>query len=58
VMFWPYMIPYKVTVADAASPDESLRFFFYCGIVVLPVIVIYTFGVYRVFHGKSHERYM
>lgn len=57
VMFWPYMIPYQVTVADAASPDASLQFLFYCGIVVLPVIVVYTFGVYRVFRGKSHERY-
>jgi cytochrome d ubiquinol oxidase subunit II len=56
-MFWPYMIPYTVTVADAASPDASLRFLFYCGIVVLPVIVIYTFGVYRVFRGKAHQRY-
>jgi cytochrome bd ubiquinol oxidase subunit II len=57
VMFWPYMIPYNVTVADAASPDASLQFLFYCGIVVLPVIVIYTFGVYRVFRGKAHQRY-
>jgi cytochrome d ubiquinol oxidase subunit II len=57
VMFWPYMIPYKVTIADAASPDASLRFLFYCGIVVLPVILLYTFGVYRVFRGKAHQRY-
>ncbi len=57
VMFWPYMIPYQVTVADAASPDASLQFLFYCGVVVLPVIVIYTFGIYRVFRGKAHERY-
>ena len=57
VMFWPYMIPYTVTVADAASPEASLRFLFYCGIVVLPVIAAYTFGVYRVFRGKSHQRY-
>ena len=39
------------------SPDASLQFLFYCGVVVLPVIVVYTFGVYRVFRGKSHERY-
>ena len=38
VMFWPHLIPYAITVADAASPDVSLRFFFYGGIVVLPVI--------------------
>ena len=31
VMFWPYMIPYALTVADAAAPDASLRFFFYGG---------------------------
>ncbi len=56
VMFWPYMIPYTITVADAASPDASLQFLFYCGIIVLPVIVIYTFSVYRVFRGKAHQR--
>jgi cytochrome bd ubiquinol oxidase subunit II len=52
VMFWPYMIPYSITVADAAAPDVSLRFLFYGGIVVLPVIAIYTIGVYWVFRGK------
>ncbi|MGP8228852.1 MAG: cytochrome d ubiquinol oxidase subunit II [Steroidobacteraceae bacterium] len=57
VMFWPFMIPYTVTVTSAASPDASLQFFFYCGIVALPIIVIYTFSVYRVFRGKSHDRY-
>ena len=39
-------------VADAAAPDVSLRFFFYGGIVVLPVIAVYTIGVYCVFRGK------
>jgi len=55
-MFWPYMIPYAVTVADAAAPDASLRFLFYGGIVVLPVIVLYTTGVYWVFRGKLSKR--
>jgi cytochrome d ubiquinol oxidase subunit II len=52
VMFWPYMIPYSITVANAAAPDASLRFLFYGAIVVLPVIAIYTIGVYWVFRGK------
>jgi cytochrome d ubiquinol oxidase subunit II len=52
VMFWPYMIPYSVTVASAAAPESSLRFLFYGGVVVLPVIVAYTTGVYWVFRGK------
>jgi cytochrome d ubiquinol oxidase subunit II len=54
-MFWPYMIPYSITVAGAAAPDASLRFLFYGGIVVLPVIAAYTIGVYWVFRGKVHE---
>ena len=41
-----------VTVADAAAPDASLRFLFYGGVVVLPVIAAYTIGVYWVFRGK------
>ena len=52
VMFWPYMIPYSVTVANAAAPDVSLRFLLFAGIVVLPVLAVYTIGVYWVFRGK------
>jgi cytochrome bd ubiquinol oxidase subunit II len=53
VLFWPYMIPYQVTLADAAAPDKSLSFLFWgAGVFVLPVIVIYTAVVYWVFRGK------
>ena len=52
VLFWPYMIPYQVTVADAAAPEKSLSFLFWGAVVVLPVIVIYTAVVYWVFRGK------
>ena len=55
VMFWPYMIPYSITVASAAAPDASLQFLFYAGILVLPVILAYTIGVYRIFRGKLHR---
>jgi cytochrome d ubiquinol oxidase subunit II len=57
VMFWPYIIPYSVTVASAAAPDVSLQFFFYAGAVVLPVILVYTIGVYWVFRGKVTKDY-
>jgi cytochrome bd ubiquinol oxidase subunit II len=57
VMFWPYMIPYTVTVANAAAPDASLQFLFYGGVVVLPVIAVYTIGVYWVFRGKTRKGY-
>jgi cytochrome d ubiquinol oxidase subunit II len=57
VMFWPYMIPYSVTVANAANPDASLDFLFRGAVVILPVIAIYTFGVYWVFRGKIKSGY-
>ena len=57
VMLWPYMIPYSITVADAAAPEASLRFLFYGGVVVLPVIAVYTIGVYWVFRGKVRKGY-
>jgi cytochrome d ubiquinol oxidase subunit II len=51
-MFWPFMIPYSITVASAAAPDASLRFLFYGGVLVLPAVAAYTIGVYWVFRGK------
>jgi cytochrome bd ubiquinol oxidase subunit II len=54
--FWPYMIPFSVTVQEAAAPVSSLEFMFYgAGIVVFPVVLIYTVAVYWIFRGKVHE---
>jgi len=55
VMLWPYMIPYSITVRDAAAPDASLQFLFYGAVVVLPIILAYTIGVYWIFRGKLHK---
>jgi cytochrome d ubiquinol oxidase subunit II len=51
-MFWPYMVPYALTVGNAAAPETSLRFFFYGGVVVLPVIAVYSGAAYWIFRGK------
>jgi cytochrome d ubiquinol oxidase subunit II len=41
VLFWPYMVPYSVTVGSAAAPDASLSFLFWgAGLFVLPVIAL------------------
>ena len=51
--FWPYMIPYTVTAQDAAAPPQSLEFFFWGGgLVVFPVVLIYTGAVFWIFRGK------
>jgi cytochrome d ubiquinol oxidase subunit II len=58
VMFWPYMIPYSVTVATAAAPEASLSFLFWgAGLFVLPVIGAYTAVVYWMFRGKQRKGY-
>lgn len=49
-VFWPWIIPGSITVAAAASPESSLRFMFWgAGLFALPIIIIYTIVVYRVF---------
>jgi cytochrome bd ubiquinol oxidase subunit II len=58
VLFWPYMIPYSVTVGSAAAPEASLSFLFWgAGLFVLPVIAIYTIAVYWLFRGKMQRGY-
>jgi len=58
VLFWPYMIPYSITVASGAAPEASLSFLFWGGgLFVLPVIAIYTATVYWVFRGKLRKGY-
>ena len=53
ISFWPYMIPFAVTIEQAAAPPESLHFMFWgAGLCVLPLTLTYTAVVYRVFSGK------
>jgi cytochrome bd ubiquinol oxidase subunit II len=58
VVFWPYMIPYGLTVAAAAAPEASLSFLFWgAGLFVLPVVGLYTGFVYWMFRGKQARGY-
>ncbi len=53
ISFWPYMIPFSITVEQAAAPHSSLAFMFWgAGLFVLPLMLIYTAISYRVFRGK------
>ena len=54
--FWPFMIPFALTVEQAASPLASLNFMFWgAGLFVMPLTLIYTAVVYRLFRGKVVE---
>ncbi len=51
--FWPYMIPFVLTIHEAAAPHSSLAFMFWGeGLFVFPLMLIYTFVSYGVFRGK------
>ena len=51
--FWPYMIPFSITVQAAAAPHSSLAFMFWGeGLFVLPLMLVYTAISYGVFRGK------
>jgi cytochrome d ubiquinol oxidase subunit II len=53
ISFWPYMIPFTITIADAAAPHSSLAFMFWgAGLFVFPLMLVYTAISYLVFHGK------
>jgi cytochrome bd ubiquinol oxidase subunit II len=52
--FLPYMVPYSITIAEAAAPRSSLAFIFWgAGAFVLPLMLLYTVTVYFVFKGKA-----
>jgi cytochrome d ubiquinol oxidase subunit II len=53
ISFWPYMIPFSITVEEAAAPHSSLAFMFWgAGLFVFPLMLIYTAISYSVFRGK------
>jgi cytochrome bd ubiquinol oxidase subunit II len=54
--FWPYMIPFSLTIQEAAAPHASLAFmFWFAGIIVFPLMLIYTAINLTVFRGKVKE---
>jgi len=53
VSFWPYMIPFVLTIDEAAAPHSSLAFMFWGeGLFVFPLMLLYTLISYSVFRGK------
>jgi cytochrome d ubiquinol oxidase subunit II len=53
ISFWPYMIPFAITIADAAAPHSSLAFMFWgAGLFVFPLMLLYTVISLSVFRGK------
>lgn len=53
--FYPYIIPGQLKIVDAASAPESLMIILVGALIVLPLLIGYTFFAYKVFHGKADE---
>lgn len=53
--FYPYIVPDRLTIWQAASASESLLIILVGAVVVLPCIIGYTFFAYRVFWGKVKD---
>jgi cytochrome d ubiquinol oxidase subunit II len=53
ISFWPYMIPFSITIDEAAAPHSSLAFMFWGeGLFVFPLMLVYAAVSYAVFRGK------
>ena len=51
--FWPYMIPFSITIEEAAAPHSSLVFMFWGdGLFIFPLMLVYTAISLSVFSGK------
>ena len=53
--FYPYVVPERLTLYEAASAPESLFIILIGTIFVLPIIIAYSALTYRVFRGKASE---
>lgn len=53
--FYPYVVPERLTIWQAAAAPDSLMIIFIGTCVVLPVIVAYSVLAYWVFRGKATE---
>ncbi len=51
--FWPYMMPYSLTIEQAAAPAVSLQFMFWGAIIMFPLVIFYFLRIYHLFSGKT-----
>jgi cytochrome d ubiquinol oxidase subunit II len=53
--FYPYVVPEKLTIYEAASATESLFIILIGTLVVFPIILAYSALAYYVFRGKARD---
>jgi len=56
ISLWPWLVPYEITIWEAAAAPESQSLLLVGTVIMLPVILTYTAYCYYLFRGKtSHE---
>jgi cytochrome d ubiquinol oxidase subunit II len=53
ISFFPYVIPFRMSLWDAASGPETQEFVLIGALIATPVILAYTSFAYWVFHGRT-----
>jgi cytochrome d ubiquinol oxidase subunit II len=51
---FPYLIPFSLSISQAASPQASLVFMLFGAGIILPIIIVYNIYVHGVFAGKVY----
>lgn len=57
ISLWPNIVPYDVTLAQAAAAPASLSLMLVGVAIMLPVILGYTGWCYYIFRGKTDDRH-
>ncbi|MFB2777982.1 cytochrome d ubiquinol oxidase subunit II [Shewanella mangrovisoli] len=52
ISIWPHIIPPTISLWQAAAPESSLGFMLIGALMIIPLILAYTFWSYYVFRGK------
>ena len=53
--FYPYVVPERMTIYEAASAPESLIIILVGALIVMPIIAAYSILAYTVFRGKATQ---
>ena len=52
ISIWPNIIPPDISFWQAAAPPQSQGFMLVGALLIIPIILVYTFWSYYVFRGK------
>jgi len=51
--FFPFIVPDQLLIIQAAAATSSLKIILVGALIVLPILIGYTFLSYKIFHGKA-----